>query len=253
MTRLSGVLAAGMALTMALASCAGSDDDGGGSSSDVTSVKIGFMGDLTGENSAIVIPPRDGAKLAIDEYNATNPDAKIELVEYDSQGKRRPGHCRWSARPSSQDKIVGADRPGVLRRVQGRRPDAGAGRRSRASRRRRPTPAWPRTAGSTGTASSRTTTTRARASRTSWSRRRARRRPSWSATTRSTASAWPTRSRPRSRRKGVTVERDKFAQDASDYSVDGGQGEGGQAGRRSSSAATTPRAAGCSSSCATAA
>jgi branched-chain amino acid transport system substrate-binding protein len=45
------------------------------------------MGDLTGENSGIVIPPNNGAKLAIDEYNATNPKVKLELKNYDSQGK----------------------------------------------------------------------------------------------------------------------------------------------------------------------
>jgi branched-chain amino acid transport system substrate-binding protein len=74
------------AASLVLAGCAGggSGSSGGG---DVTSLKIGFMGDLTGENSAIVIPPRNGAKLAIDEYNATNPKVKLELVEYDSQGK----------------------------------------------------------------------------------------------------------------------------------------------------------------------
>jgi len=45
------------------------------------------MGDLTGENSGIVIPPNNGAKMAIDEYNATNPKTKLELKNYDSQGK----------------------------------------------------------------------------------------------------------------------------------------------------------------------
>ncbi|GAA4184476.1 branched-chain amino acid ABC transporter substrate-binding protein [Streptosporangium oxazolinicum] len=44
------------------------------------------MGDLTGPNAGIVIPPRNGAKLVIDDYNKTNPAVKIELVEYDSQG-----------------------------------------------------------------------------------------------------------------------------------------------------------------------
>lgn len=45
------------------------------------------MGDLTGENSGIVIPPNNGAKLAIDEYNAKSPKVKIEMKDYDSQGK----------------------------------------------------------------------------------------------------------------------------------------------------------------------
>jgi branched-chain amino acid transport system substrate-binding protein len=43
------------------------------------------MGDLTGENSGIVIPPSNGAQLAVDEYNATNPKVKVEMVKYDSR------------------------------------------------------------------------------------------------------------------------------------------------------------------------
>ncbi len=50
-------------------------------------VKVGFMGDLTGQNSGLIIPPRNGAQLAVDEYNATNPATRIELVSYDSQGE----------------------------------------------------------------------------------------------------------------------------------------------------------------------
>jgi branched-chain amino acid transport system substrate-binding protein len=90
MVRRAGVLAAGMALTLTLSACAGSEtDNSGGDAGDGggTTITIGFMGDLTGENSAIVIPPRNGAKMAIDAYNATNPDVKIELKEYDTQGK----------------------------------------------------------------------------------------------------------------------------------------------------------------------
>ncbi|GAA3033092.1 branched-chain amino acid ABC transporter substrate-binding protein [Streptosporangium longisporum] len=82
-----------MALTLGLAACGGSDTgagttpaEGGSSAAAPGTVKIGFMGDLTGANAGIVIPPRNGAKLAIDEYNKTNPATKIELVEYDSQG-----------------------------------------------------------------------------------------------------------------------------------------------------------------------
>ncbi|MFJ7215662.1 branched-chain amino acid ABC transporter substrate-binding protein [Amycolatopsis sp. NPDC098790] len=83
--RFGRVLALAAATSLALAGCAG-----GGSSSnsgDGSTLKIGFMGDLTGENSGIVIPPNNGAKLAIDEYNATNPSVKLELKNYDSQGK----------------------------------------------------------------------------------------------------------------------------------------------------------------------
>ena len=95
------------ASSLVLAACAGSGggsgDTGGG---DVTSVKIGFMGDLTGANSAIVIPPRNGAKMAIDEYNAKSPKVKIELVEYDSQGKAEQATSLITTAINS-DKIVG--------------------------------------------------------------------------------------------------------------------------------------------------
>lgn len=80
------VTAAALAGALMLASCGGGGDTAGGGGGEGQTVKIGFMGDLTGENSGIVTPPRDGAKLAIDEYNATNPAVRIELVEYDSQG-----------------------------------------------------------------------------------------------------------------------------------------------------------------------
>ncbi|GGS53407.1 branched chain amino acid ABC transporter substrate-binding protein [Planobispora rosea] len=79
-----------MALSLALAACGGDDTgtktEGGSTGAAAKSVKIGFMGDLTGKDAGIVIPPRNGAKLAIDEYNKTNPAVKIEFVEYDTQG-----------------------------------------------------------------------------------------------------------------------------------------------------------------------
>ncbi|WP_309114581.1 branched-chain amino acid ABC transporter substrate-binding protein [Saccharothrix sp.] len=84
--RLGRVLALAAASSLVLAACAGGGGGGTGGG-DSTTVKIGFMGDLTGENSAIVIPPYNGAKMAIDEYNAKNPKNKIELIKYDSQGK----------------------------------------------------------------------------------------------------------------------------------------------------------------------
>ncbi|MFC4949620.1 branched-chain amino acid ABC transporter substrate-binding protein [Pseudonocardia sp. GCM10023141] len=82
------VAAATLAGALVLTACGGGGGaaTGGGGGGGGDTLKIGFMGDLTGENSGIVIPPFNGAKLAIDEYNATNPAKKIELVKYDSQG-----------------------------------------------------------------------------------------------------------------------------------------------------------------------
>ncbi|MES9540217.1 branched-chain amino acid ABC transporter substrate-binding protein [Actinomadura sp. NPDC000600] len=81
--RITGAVAVSAALALSAVAC--SDDDGGsGSGNEVT---IGFMGDLTGENSGLVIPPKQGAQLAVEQYNATNPKVKIKLKTYDSQGK----------------------------------------------------------------------------------------------------------------------------------------------------------------------
>ena len=81
------VTAAVLAGALTLTACGGGDAESpSGGTGGGEALKIGFMGDLTGENSGIVIPPRNGAKLAVDEYNATNPATPIELVEYDSQG-----------------------------------------------------------------------------------------------------------------------------------------------------------------------
>ena len=91
--RHSSIVRLGVALaasSLVLAACGGGEETGGapggGGSEAAATVKIGVMGDLTGENSGIVIPLRNAAQLAFEEYNATNPATKIEMVEYDSQG-----------------------------------------------------------------------------------------------------------------------------------------------------------------------
>ncbi|MCW2632474.1 MAG: livK [Pseudonocardia sp.] len=93
--------AAALATALVLAACGTSGSSGGG-----TTLKIGFMGDLTGENAGIVVPPRNGAKLAIDQYNATNPGTKLELVEYDSQGSATQA-TPLATKAIQQDKITG--------------------------------------------------------------------------------------------------------------------------------------------------
>jgi branched-chain amino acid transport system substrate-binding protein len=109
---IQGLAAAAVASTLLLSAC-GSDDNGGGGGGATTSggeqpstVKLGFMGDLTGENSGIVIPPFNGATMAVDEYNATNPKTKIDLIRYDSQAQ--PDQAASLAQQALKtDKIVG--------------------------------------------------------------------------------------------------------------------------------------------------
>jgi branched-chain amino acid transport system substrate-binding protein len=102
MMRLTGAVAVSTMLTLGAAACGG-DDDGSGSGNEVT---IGVMGDLTGENSGLVIPPANGAKLAVEQYNATNPKVKINLKTYDSQGK--PEQATTLVQGAiKNDKIVG--------------------------------------------------------------------------------------------------------------------------------------------------
>lgn len=106
-TRFGATLALGAALALGMSACGGGGGDEGGDSGSgaPSSVTIGFMGDLTGENAGIVIPPRNGAQLAFDEYNATNPKVKITLKPYDSQGK--PEQAVPLAKQAAQrDKVV---------------------------------------------------------------------------------------------------------------------------------------------------
>jgi branched-chain amino acid transport system substrate-binding protein len=92
--RHNSIVRLGVALaasSLVLAACGGGGEEtggapGGGGSEAAATVKIGVLGDLTGESSGIVIPLRNAAQLAFEEYNATNPATKIEMVEYDSQG-----------------------------------------------------------------------------------------------------------------------------------------------------------------------
>jgi branched-chain amino acid transport system substrate-binding protein len=97
------------ATSLLLAACGGGDEEqpaAGGGGQAAETVKIGLLGDLTGENSGIVIPLRNAAQLAFEEYNATNPDTKIEMVEYDSQGF--PEQATALAQQAiNTDKIVG--------------------------------------------------------------------------------------------------------------------------------------------------
>jgi branched-chain amino acid transport system substrate-binding protein len=89
-------VALGLAIPIALNGLGAGDDGkggghrggllGGGHTAQGGVVSLGFMGELTGQNSGLVNPARRGVQLAIDEYNATNPTTKITLKSYDSAG-----------------------------------------------------------------------------------------------------------------------------------------------------------------------
>ncbi|TDD70312.1 branched-chain amino acid ABC transporter substrate-binding protein [Actinomadura rubrisoli] len=100
--RVTGAVAVSAVLALSAVAC--SDDDGGSDGGD--EVLIGFMGDLTGENSGLVIPPKQGAQLAFEQYNATNPKVKIKMKTYDSQGKADQA-TTLAQGAIKQDKITG--------------------------------------------------------------------------------------------------------------------------------------------------
>ena len=82
--RAASLAAAAVGLIVAAAGCqAGGGED---TAEAYCGKKIGFFGALSGENAAIVIPSRDGAKLAFKQYNDANPDCQLTLEEYDTQG-----------------------------------------------------------------------------------------------------------------------------------------------------------------------
>ncbi|HET9076384.1 MAG TPA: branched-chain amino acid ABC transporter substrate-binding protein [Acidimicrobiales bacterium] len=83
------------------ATSAGSSGGGGGGGT----VKLGFFGALTGPNAQLGINIENGEKLAISQYNATNPKTKVTLDPFDSQGD--PSQANNGATKLINDKVVG--------------------------------------------------------------------------------------------------------------------------------------------------
>ncbi len=107
-TKVASAAAALALVALGTAGCSSDSAEQGSGSSGAPageSVKIGFMGDLTGPNKALGINIRNGAVLAIDQYNATNPANPIELIDYDSQGD--PKQATALAPKALDDGIVG--------------------------------------------------------------------------------------------------------------------------------------------------
>ncbi|MGC9665801.1 branched-chain amino acid ABC transporter substrate-binding protein [Planosporangium sp. 12N6] len=82
--RVVGGAALAAAMVAGAAACASSNS--GNTSAKSCGQKIAFFGALTGGNAILGINIRDGAKLAVNEYNAKHADCKVELVERDSEG-----------------------------------------------------------------------------------------------------------------------------------------------------------------------
>ena len=78
---------------LALGAC-GDDDDGGSGSGSASgsgdtptkTVKIAFVGPLTGDAANLGINIRNGIKVALDDANKAAGDVRVEMVEFDTQG-----------------------------------------------------------------------------------------------------------------------------------------------------------------------
>jgi branched-chain amino acid transport system substrate-binding protein len=59
---------------------------GDGKATCASGTAIAYAGALTGANAALGINIRNGAKMAIDEFNAANPGCQLTLKEFDTEG-----------------------------------------------------------------------------------------------------------------------------------------------------------------------
>jgi branched-chain amino acid transport system substrate-binding protein len=88
-SRLFRSLALFAVAALALAACGDNDDDDEGSGSGgrtQKTVKIAFVGPLTGDAANLGINIRNGIKVALEDANKDGGDVKVEMVEFDTQG-----------------------------------------------------------------------------------------------------------------------------------------------------------------------
>lgn len=97
LVRVLGSAALAGALVAGAAACGGDDDTGAsGGNGDKCGKKLAYFGALTGSAANLGINIKNGAKLAVDQYNEKNKDCTVELKEYDSEGSpdKAPGLAR---------------------------------------------------------------------------------------------------------------------------------------------------------------
>jgi len=99
-------------LAVAVVTDAAACTGGGGQGSDGNRCdrKIAFLGALTGDAANLGTNMKNGAQLAVQQYNDAHPDCPVELVEKDSQGDERqaPGLARGLV---ADDRLVGVVGP----------------------------------------------------------------------------------------------------------------------------------------------
>lgn len=116
------LVAVSAALALTAAACGGSSSDTASTSGSSTApssassggaasggVTLAFMGALTGPAAQLGINIKNGAKLAIDEYNASSPSTPITLKDYDTQGD--PTQATNVAPTVLKDQVVGVIGP----------------------------------------------------------------------------------------------------------------------------------------------
>lgn len=84
--RVAGVL---VGLSLLAAACGDDDDEGadtGDTGGEVAEYSIAYVGPLTGDAANLGVLIRDGAKVAVSEFNAAHDDIHIELREFDTGG-----------------------------------------------------------------------------------------------------------------------------------------------------------------------
>jgi branched-chain amino acid transport system substrate-binding protein len=83
------------ALALVAAGCGGGNDSSS-SGGDKCGLKLAYFGALTGSSANLGVNIKQGAQLAVDQYNTKHADCKVELKPFDSEGSadKAPGVAR---------------------------------------------------------------------------------------------------------------------------------------------------------------
>lgn len=122
-----GAVAVSLALALSACGTTDSNDEGGEGGGDGITASIGIMGALSGGNASVVIPSVNGAKLALQQWSEDNPEHKITLQEFDTEGD--PAKATPAATKMATDDaflgVIGGAFSGETRATKGTFADAG--------------------------------------------------------------------------------------------------------------------------------